>query len=49
MPIEALLGDGDADSMETSDDFSNNAISFNGYDAPCHILGDDSKEVLDES
>ena len=47
--IEALLGDIDVDSMDTSDDLLDDAISCTGYDIPCHILGDDFEEILDGS
>ena len=46
---EVLLGDGDADTMDTSSDFLDDAMSCVGYDTPCQILGDDSEEVVDES
>lgn len=34
-PAEALLGDGDADSMDTCDDLLDDGMSCTEYDTPC--------------
>ena len=42
-----MLRDVDRKSMDTFDDLLDNVMSWIGYDIPCHLLSDDSEEVLD--
>ena len=47
--VEVLLGDVDANSMDTSDDTFDDAMSCIGYDIPCQLSTDDFEDVLDGS
>ena len=47
--VEALLGDVDVDSMDTSNDTFDDSMTCTRYDIPYQVLTDDFKEVLDGS
>lgn len=44
--VEILATDVDADSIDTSDDTFEDAVSYIGDDAPCEMLGDDCEECM---